>query len=52
MPTAKARILKVESARIVEELDEGNIVIVAGFQGITVNPILPHWAGAVRILQR
>ena len=32
---SKARILKVESARIVEELDEGNIVIVAGFQGIT-----------------
>ena len=31
----KARILKVESDRIVQELKEGNIVIVAGFQGIT-----------------
>jgi aspartate kinase len=32
---SKAKILKVESARIVEELEEGNIVVVAGFQGIT-----------------
>lgn len=32
---SKARILKVESDRIVQELNEGNIVIVAGFQGIT-----------------
>ncbi len=32
---SKARILKVESDRIVKELNEGNIVIVAGFQGIT-----------------
>ncbi len=31
----KAKILKVESDRIVEELNEGNIVVVAGFQGIT-----------------
>jgi aspartate kinase len=32
---SKAKILKVESDRIEEELDEGNIVVVAGFQGIT-----------------
>jgi aspartate kinase len=32
---SKAKILKVESDRIVEELNEGNIVVVAGFQGIT-----------------
>jgi aspartate kinase len=32
---SKARILQVESNRIVKELNEGNIVIVAGFQGIT-----------------
>jgi aspartate kinase len=32
----KAKILKVESDRIVEELNEGNIVVVAGFQGMTV----------------
>lgn len=32
---SKAKILKVESDRIVEELNEGNIVIVAGFQGIS-----------------
>jgi aspartate kinase len=32
---SKARILKVESDRIEDELKEGNIVVVAGFQGIT-----------------
>ncbi|MBI2860273.1 MAG: aspartate kinase [Chloroflexi bacterium] len=32
---SRARILKVESQRVVKELDKGNIVIVAGFQGIT-----------------
>ncbi len=32
---SRARILKVESERVVIELDKGNIVIVAGFQGIT-----------------
>jgi aspartate kinase len=32
---SKAKILKVESDRIVKELEEGNIVVVAGFQGIT-----------------
>jgi aspartate kinase len=31
----RARILKVESKRVVRELEKGNIVIVAGFQGIT-----------------
>ena len=31
----KARIVTVESHRIVKELDRGKIVIVAGFQGIT-----------------
>jgi aspartate kinase len=31
----KARIVKIETARILEELQEGQIVIVAGFQGIT-----------------
>jgi aspartate kinase len=31
----QAKILKVESDRIVKELNEGKIVIVAGFQGIT-----------------
>jgi len=30
-----ARILKIEARRINRELDRGNIVIVAGFQGIT-----------------
>ena len=32
---SKAKILKVESDRIVKELNQGKIVIVAGFQGIT-----------------
>jgi aspartate kinase len=32
---SQARILKVDPGRVVEELDKGNIVIVAGFQGIT-----------------
>ncbi len=32
---SRARILQVESKRVVKELEKGNIVIVAGFQGIT-----------------
>jgi len=32
---SRARILKVESQRVVKELEKGEIVIVAGFQGIT-----------------
>ncbi len=32
---SRARILKIDPRRVVEELNEGNIVIVAGFQGIT-----------------
>ena len=32
---SRARILKVESRRVVKELEKGNIVIVAGFQGTT-----------------
>ena len=31
----RARILKVEPKRVIKELEKGNIVIVAGFQGIT-----------------
>ena len=31
----RARILKVESKRVIRELEKGNIVIVAGFQGVT-----------------
>jgi len=30
----KAKIIKIEPQRIYEELDKGNVVIVAGFQGI------------------
>lgn len=33
----KARILKINAKRIEEELKKGKIVIVAGFQGITLN---------------
>src|SRR4030043_407429 len=32
---SKARILRLEPKRIVKELEKGNIVIIAGFQGIT-----------------
>ncbi len=32
---SRARILKIDPKRILEELEEGKIVIVAGFQGIT-----------------
>ncbi len=32
---SRARILKVDPKRVVKELEKGNIVIVAGFQGIT-----------------
>jgi len=31
---SQARILKIDSKRVVRELEKGNIVIVAGFQGI------------------
>jgi len=31
----RARILKVEAQRVIDELEKGNIVIVAGFQGVT-----------------
>jgi aspartate kinase len=34
---AKARISDIKPTRIVNSLDEGNIVIVAGFQGMTEN---------------
>lgn len=33
----KARILDVDSRRVVEALEEGKVVIVAGFQGVTEN---------------
>jgi aspartate kinase len=32
---SRARIMKVESKRVIKELEKGNIVIVAGFQGVT-----------------
>ena len=32
---SRARIQKVEAKRVIKELEKGNIVIVAGFQGIT-----------------
>jgi aspartate kinase len=32
---SKARILRLEPKRVVRELERGNIVIVAGFQGVT-----------------
>ncbi|MBI4288361.1 MAG: aspartate kinase [Chloroflexi bacterium] len=34
---SKARILAVEAHRITQELEAGNIVVVAGFQGVTRN---------------
>jgi aspartate kinase len=34
---SRARIVRVDSKRIVDELEKDNIVIVAGFQGITPN---------------
>lgn len=34
---SKARIKKINPRRIIKELESGNIVIVAGFQGITSN---------------
>ena len=33
----KARILKIDAKRLKEELNKGNVVVVAGFQGITDN---------------
>jgi aspartate kinase len=34
---SRARITGIEPRRIIKELDKGNIVIVAGFQGLTVD---------------
>lgn len=34
---SRARIMKVEAKRVAEELKKGNIVIVAGFQGVTAD---------------
>lgn len=34
---SKARILKIDGKRLKEELNKGNVVVVAGFQGITEN---------------
>ena len=34
---SRARILEVNSARVVKELEKGSVVIVAGFQGITAD---------------
>ena len=34
---SKAKILKIESDRLEEELSQDKIVIVAGFQGVTIN---------------
>lgn len=33
----KAKILKIETSRVKEELDQGRVVVVAGFQGIKPN---------------
>ena len=33
----KARIIDIDSRRVVEALDEGKVVVVAGFQGVTIN---------------
>lgn len=33
----KARILKIDAKRLRDELNKGNVVVVAGFQGITEN---------------
>lgn len=33
----RARIIKINADKIKEELNKGNIVIVAGFQGVTIN---------------
>jgi len=32
---SRARILRIDTKRVVQELEKGNIVIVAGFQGVT-----------------
>ncbi len=33
----KARILKIDAKRLRDELEKGNVVVVAGFQGVTAN---------------
>jgi len=34
---SRARILRVDTKRVVNELEKGNIVIIAGFQGVTAD---------------
>ena len=48
----KARIVKIETKRILEELAEGQIVIVAGFRVSPTIWMSPRSAEAVRIPQR
>jgi aspartate kinase len=38
---SKARILKIDPKRVMEELNDGKVVVVAGFQGVTDNA---NWA--------
>lgn len=47
-----ARIMNIDTARIRHYLDEGAIVIVAGFQGVTETGRSPRSAAAVPIRQR
>ena len=44
----KARILDINPARIQKALDEGRIVLVAGFQGVSTDKTSPRSAGAAR----
>ncbi len=45
----KARIQHIETDRIRSDLEQGRVVVVAGFQGVDPEGILQPWGGAVPI---
>ena len=50
----KARIRNIDSRKIVQSLQAGEVVVVAGFQGVDEDDhvAIPPWGGAGRIPAR
>ncbi len=48
---SKARIVDIKTDKLEKHIEEGKIIIVAGFQGVTKKVKLQHSAEAVLILQ-
>lgn len=47
-----ARIKRIDTERVLAELDKNTIVIVTGFQGLNKYEVSPPWAGAAPIPRR